>query len=144
MPVPKRYIAEISQSIAPIARISSSNIYTASNFALVEEILLVPITGTVTPFVFSPQTGVFMMTKVGVVAPINQTSSLSLRKTLENTVVAGPFTSSLTNSGSIHTMTFPSNAREMVALGGQIYHFSSSVITGSLPLTGYITFRRTA
>lgn len=148
MGINKRYFAELSQSIPPTNQSSGSSVYTASLFAGEENTFWIPITGTVNPFCFSPQTGVFLVTKVGFVNPYTTaqgfTASVSLRKTSDASVVASPFTGILNPGLGIHTCSLAANAREVVAFGGSTYHFSSSLVTGSQALMGYVSFRKTA
>lgn len=146
MGVPKRYFAEFSQSVPPTIQSSGSSVYTASNFSR-DETYWIPITGTVNPFIFSPATGVFLVTKVGFVNPYTTaqglTASVSLRKTSDATNL-GQFTGVLNPGLSYHTAALAANAREVVVFGNAVYHFSSSLITGTQALMGFVTFKRPA
>lgn len=146
MSIPKRYFAEFSQSVPPTTQLSASSVYTASYFKFEEEILTVPITGTINAFTLSPLTGVYLITKAWIVNPYTTaqgiTASVSVRKTSDASVVAQSFTGILAPGNGIHTMSLAANAREVVAFGGTVYHFSSSLVTGSLPLMGQIAYKK--
>lgn len=160
MGVPKRYFAEVSQSlqsfsqsIPPTTQVSASSIYTASNFSHNENLLILPVTGSSTLFCFSPLTGVYLVTSVGVISPSTTTGSLGLKQwSLGGTgsYVAGglsnaPWTGTM-YSGTIYTMTLAGNAREVVVFGNKTYHITSSVFTGNTVsgMTAYITYKKTS